>query len=553
MSAMNRGTQPADLVFTGGSVMTMDPGRPRAEAVAVSGGRIAAVGTDAEVRPWVGPRTRSVDLAGRTLLPGFQDAHVHPATSGLGLLLCTLHEVEPGLDAYIAAIDTYARANPDRAWVVGDGWYMAAFPGGTPSRVDLDRVVPDRPAFLENRDGHGAWVNSRALELAGITRDTPDPAHGRIERDAAGEPSGTLHESAVDLVHDLIPQASLDDRVAGLRLAQAYLHRLGITAWQEAWVTPEEEESYHALVERGGLTARVVACLWWERGRGAEQIEELIERRRVGTMGRLRSTTVKIMQDGVAENFTAAMLRPYLDADGHPTDNPGLSFVEPELLRQHVTRLDAEGFQIHFHTLGDRAVREALDAIEGARKANGPSDGRHHLAHLQMVDPADFARFRELGATANIQPFWACHDRQMDELTIPFLPPDRVALQYPFGSLQRAGARLAGGSDWSVSTPNVMAEVEVAITRASAGEPDIPPFLPHESLTLGEALAAYTSGSAWVNHLDAETGSIEAGKLADLVVVDRDLFAPDAARDIGKASVLMTLVEGQAVHDTPGF
>jgi predicted amidohydrolase YtcJ len=549
---MDQDMQTADLVFTGGSVMTMDGRRPRAGAVAVSGGRIAAVGTEAEVRPWIGPRTRRIDLKDRTLLPGFQDAHAHPSTSGLGLLFCTLHEVEPELGAYLAAIEVYARANPDRAWVVGDGWYMAAFPGGTPSRLDLDRVVPDRPAFLENRDGHGAWVNTRALEVAGIARDTPDPPYGRIERDAAGEPSGTLHESAVDLVQELIPPPTLNERVEGLRLAQAYLHRLGITAWQEAWVTPQEEETYHTLVQRGGLTARVVACLWWERGRGGEQIDELIERRRVGSMGRLRSTTVKIMQDGVAENYTAAMLHPYLGPDGRPTDNRGLSFVEPELLKQHMTRLDAAGFQVHFHALGDRAVREALDAVEAARSTNGPTDGRHHLAHLQMVDPADLPRFRELDVAANIQPFWACGDAQMADLTIPFLPPERVGLQYPFRSLQRAGARLAGGSDWSVSTPNVMAQAEVAITRKSADAPDVPPFLPHESLDLFDVLAAYTTGSAWVNHLDLETGSIEAGKLADLTVLDRDLFAADAAHRIGSAEVLMTLVEGQAVHEAPG-
>jgi predicted amidohydrolase YtcJ len=549
MSAMDQGTQPADVVFTTGSVMTMDPARPRAAAAAVRDGRIVAVGTDVEIRPWIGPRTVRVDLAGRTLLPGFQDAHAHPATSGLELLFCSLHDVETNSDAYLAAIDTYAKANPDRPWVVGSGWYLAAFPGGTPSRHALDRVVPIRPAFFENRDGHGAWVNSRALDLAGISRDTPDPAHGRIERDAAGEPSGTLHESAVDLVEDLIPKAPLDERVAGLRLAQEYLHRLGITAWQEAWVTPQEEESYRALMERGGLSARVVACLWWERRRGAEQIEELIERRRVGSMGRLRSTTVKIMQDGVAENYTAAMLHAYLGPDGRPTYNRGLSFVDPDLLRHYVTRLDAEGFQVHFHALGDRAVREALDAIEAARDANGPTDGRHHLAHLQMVDPADYPRFRELGATANIQPLWACHDPQMDELTIPFLPADRVALQYPFRSLQAAGARLAGGSDWSVSTPNVMAQAEVAITRASPGRVNASPFFSSEALTLSEILAAFTSGSAWVNHLDNATGSIEAGKLADLAVVDRDLFAPDAADGIGSARVLMTLVEGQIVHE----
>ena len=269
-----------------------------------------------------------------------------------------------------------------------------------------------------------------------------------------------------------------------------------------------------------------------------------------GTVGRLRATTVKIMQDGVAENYTAAMLHPYLGGDGRPTTNRGLSFVEPELLKGHVTRLDALGFQVHFHALGDRAVREALDAIEAARRANGPSDGRHHLAHIQVVDPLDVPRFRVLGAAANMQPYWACNDAQMVDLTLPYLAPERACLQYPFRTLHRAGAMLAGGSDWSVSTPDVMAQVEVAVTRVSREDRTAAPFIPEEALDLPEALAAFTIGSAWVNHLDDETGSIEVGKLADLVVLDRDLFAPDAG-PIGDVRVLLTLVEGEAVHEDP--
>ena len=254
------------------------------------------------------------------------------------------------------------------------------------------------------------------------------------------------------------------------------------------------------------------------------------------------------MQDGIAENFAAAMLEPYLDAAGRRTANRGLSFVDPEALAAHVTRLDAAGFQVHFHALGDRAVREALDAVEAARAANGPTDGRHHLAHLQLVDPADMPRFRELGAVATIQPYWACNDRQMIELTLPFLPPERAARQYPFRRLARAGARLAGGSDWTVSTPDVMAEVEVAVTRVSQEDRTAPPFLPDEALSLHETLAAFTLGSAYVNHLDAETGSVEPGKLADLVVLDRDIEAPDAG-PLGNVVVLLTLVEGETVHE----
>jgi hypothetical protein len=436
--------------------------------------------------------------------------------------------------------------------VIGDGWYMSAFPGGTPTRQALDAVVPDRPAFFVNRDGHGAWVNSRALELAGIERHTADPVSGRIERDANGEPSGTLHEGAMEIVRRMLPPTTIEDLASGLELAQTYLHRLGITAWQDAWVTADDLSAYRLIAERGVLTGRAIACHWWDRDKGGEQIDDLIERRRTGTIGRLRSTTVKIMQDGVAENYTAAMLEPYLDGHGTSTANRGISFVDPELLKEYVTRLDAAGFQVHFHALGDRAVREALDAIEAASLANGRSDRRHHIAHLQVVDPADFARFAALDVAANIQPYWACHDRQMIDLTLPFLPPERAALQYPFRSLHAAGATLVGGSDWSVSTPNVMAEIEVAVNRISPEDRGAEPFLPGEALDLMTALAAFTNGSAWVNHLDRDTGSIEAGKLADLVVLDRDITQVDP-RALGDARVLLTLIEGAAVHEDPAL
>lgn len=540
--------QIADLVLTGGSVETMAAPRPTASAVGVRDGQIVFVGSEREGAGWIGPRTRRVDLRGRTLLPAFQDAHVHPAMAGLNLARCPLHDLPRQLDAYLAAIAEYAARSPGLDWILGDGWYMEAFPGGTPSRVDLDRVTGGRPALFVNRDGHGGWANSAALARAGIGATTADPPDGRIERDSVGAPTGTLHEGAMTLVQRCIPEPTVEELAAGLELAQAYLHRLGIAAWQDAWVRPADLAAYRLLVERGRLTGRVIACQWWERERGDNQIDEMIEARRSIPAGRLSAGTVKIMQDGVAENFTAAMLQPYLGADGRPTANCGISFVDPEQLKQHVTRLDREGFQVHFHALGDRAVREALDAIEVARATNGEGDGRHHLAHLQVVDPADIPRFRRLGAAANVQPYWACNDAQMTDLTVPFLTPERAALQYPIRSLHRSGAIIAGGSDWSVSTPNVMAEIEVAISRVSPELRDMKPFLPDEALDLPEALAAFTIGSAWVNHLDHVSGTIEVGKLADLVVLDRDIFAPDAG-PLGEVAVLLTLIDGQPIHE----
>ncbi|MFL5738138.1 MAG: amidohydrolase [Actinomycetota bacterium] len=549
---------PADLVLTNARVYTVDAVRRWAEAVAIRGDRIVAVGTAADMEPLTAVGTRVRALGGRMVVPGFQDAHIHPPSGGIVRLQCDLHDAY-GKDEYLRIIRDYADSHPDAQWVLGAGWSMDAFPGGTPLKEDADRIVPDRPLILYNRDGHGAWANSRALEIASIDRNTPDPPDGRIERDADGEPSGTLHEGAMHLVDRLVPEATQQEYEEGIRVAQAYLHSLGITAWQDAIVgegilTSDSFPAYVALAERGELTARVVGALWWERDRGAEQIKDMLELRRRAPTGRFRTTSVKIMQDGVLENFTGGVLEPYLGNDGKPTDNRGLSFVDPELLKGYVTELDREGFQVHFHAIGERAVREALDSLEAARRENGPNDLRHHIAHIQVIHPDDIPRFRELGVVANGQPLWAMLEGQMINLTIPFLGPERSTWQYPFGSLVRSGAVLAFGSDWSVSSPDPLWEMHVAVNRkAPSSYPYIDgethdALLPEERIDLGTAIAAFTIGTAYVNHLDAETGSIERGKLADLAVVDRDLFAAPP-EEIAEANVVMTLVDGKAVHD----
>jgi hypothetical protein len=522
--------------------------------VALQGERIVAVGTDDEILALRGPRTQVRDLRGGMLLPGFQDAHVHPVSGGVELLQCALLELG-SLEGYLAAIAAYASAHPHDPWILGGGWSMDAFPGGRPEATTLDGVVPDRPVFLPSRDGHTAWVNSAALRLAGITRETTDPPDGRIERTPDGEPSGALQEGAMSLVSDLIPEEDPELLYRGLLKGQAYLHSLGITAWQDAIVDRETFRNYPAYLRgarEGILTGRVVGALWWNRHAGLEQIDELVELRHDGRVGRFVPGSVKIMQDGVCENFTAAVLDPYLDADGHPTSDRGLSFVDPALLNEAVRRLDSLGFQVHFHTIGERAVREALDAIEAAREANGPSDGRHHLAHIQVIHPDDLPRFRALGAVANAQPLWAAHEAQMDELTIPFLGEPRWLWQYPFASLVRHGAILAMGSDWSVSTPDPMQEMYVAVNRRMPEDyahrvQTRETFLPDERIDLATAIAGFTSASAYVNHLDADTGSIEVGKLADLVVVDRNLFEHPLER-LADASVVATYVGGALVY-----
>ncbi|TXS77873.1 amidohydrolase [Streptomyces sp. sk2.1] len=539
----------ADLVFSQGPVHTGDPARTRASSLAVTGERISAVGHD-EVRELIGPKTEVVDLRGKLLLPGFQDSHIHAVYGGLELAECDLSGTEDAGD-YLRLVGEYARARPGLAWITGGGWSLDSFEGGLPTRQLLDAVVPDRPVYLVNRDHHGAWANTRALELAGVDRDTPDPDDGRIEREADGTPSGVLQEGATGLVARLLPAKTAADRLDGLLRAQRLLHSLGITGWQDALLgvfngQPDPSDAYLTAAREGTLTARVNGALWWDRARGADQIPELVARREKLAHGRFRAGSVKIMQDGIAENFTAAMTAPYLDGCGCATANSGLSFVDPVALCAYVTELDALDFQVHFHALGDRAVREALNAVEAARTANGRRATRHHLAHLQVVHPDDIPRFAELGAIANIQPLWASHEPQMDELTIPFLGPERAARQYPFGSLLRAGATLAAGSDWSVSSPDPLAGIHVAVNRMQPGATDGRVFLPEQRLDLATAVASYTAGSAHVNGMD-DAGTLRPGHLADLVVLDRDVFT-EPVEEIHAARVLQTYVGGSRVY-----
>jgi predicted amidohydrolase YtcJ len=351
------------------------------------------------------------------------------------------------------------------------------------------------------------------------------------------------------LLEHLLPETTEADQLGALLDAQAYLHSLGITGWQDAIVGAyanmrDASAAYVRAVAERRLTARVVGALWWDRARGVEQVPELVARRDRLAGDRFSATRVKIMQDGVAENFTAGMSAPYLDACGHGTDNLGLSFVDPGALAESVCELDRHGFAVHVHAIGDRAVREALDAFQVARERNG-SRNRHHIAHLQVIHPDDVPRFAELDVTANIQPLWAVHDAQMDELTLPFLGPVRSTWQYPFAALVRSGARLAGGSDWPVSSPDPLAGIHVAVNRVLPEMPDAPAFLPEQRLDLATALLAYTAGSAFVNG-DDDAGRLAVGTRADLAVIDRDLFA-HPVEEIAQARVQQTYVGGELV------
>jgi predicted amidohydrolase YtcJ len=403
-------------------------------------------------------------------------------------------------------------------------------------------------------------VNSKALEIAGITNETPDPPNGRIDRDPkTGEAIGSLQEDADELVKSRIPPYTDAEREAGLRYAVKMLNELGITAIQDANVgytgnqegnaTEDELRVYRKLDDSGELSLRVVAALLWEPLQGLEQIENLKRLRSEYTGGRIDAGSVKIHQDGTLENYTAVVLEPYRLKG--MSDEHGMPMVEPEFLRKAVTQLDADGFQVHFHAIGDAAVRQSLDAIEAARTANGNLDNRHHLSHLELVHPDDQPRFRRLGVIANFQPLWAYADAYITDLTLPFISKQAATYMYPIGSIQRTGAVVAFGSDWSVSSANPFWQMETAVTRMGALGDTKTPWLPEERITLPEALAAFTINAAYANRDEKESGSLEVGKRADLAVLDRNLFDIPAT-EISDTKVLLTLFEGKTVHGDPG-
>jgi predicted amidohydrolase YtcJ len=536
---------PADLVLTGAAVYTVDAARSWAQAVAVRDGKICFVGTEAGAQALVGPGTRVLKLDGRMLLPAFQDAHIHPVSGGVELGQCNLNDL-PDARAILDKVSGCAREMAGRSWIVGGGWGLPAFPGGNPTRQALDAVVPDRPVFLSAADGHSAWVNSKALQLAGITAATPDPEDGRIERDASGAPSGTLRESASSLVGRLVPETTDAERLEGLRRALALLNQAGVTGVQEASASRGMLAAYREAERQGWLSARATIALGTDTSRGPEQVDELVALRNQFQGERVRPLAAKIFADGVIEARTAAMLDPYLDRPGQRGE-PNLT---PEAMKALVRRLAEAGFNVHVHAIGDRAVRITLDAFEAARAVS--AGRRHQIAHLEVIRPEDIARFRPLDVIANFQALWAYADDYIVDLTWPAMAPELHRYIYPIGSLARSGAVLALGSDWSVSSLKPLDAIQVAVTRQALSEPKRPPMLPEEAIDLATALAGYTIGSAYASGLERETGSIEVGKSADLVVLSANLFAVPPSQ-IAAQRVLLTLLEGRPVHRDPSL
>jgi len=529
-------SQTADLILKNGAVFTMDANRSQVTAVAVKDGKIVFVGGDTGAEALRGSSTRVVDLQGQMVLPGLHDSHVHLTEGGLALLQCDL----TGLTTVQQVLDkvaSYAAEHPALAWIVGGGWALTLFPPEGPTHQRLDAVVPDRPVLLYGDDGHSAWLNAEALRLSGITKDTADPPNGRIERDAAGEPTGTLRESALDLPIAAAPPISRQEYADGLRVGLRLAAELGITSIFEANATPGVLQSYQDLDAGGELTLRVLAALATKPLEGPEQVAALIQARERAHGRRLRANAAKIFVDGVIEAQTAGLLEPYVGS----SDSGSLNFT-PQALNALVQALDDAGFTVHFHAIGDRAVRVALDSVE----ALGGTDLRPSIAHVELTDPADLPRIAQLGGVANIQPRWAIEDEDIKELTEPVIGPERAKRLYTFGSMRDAGALLAGGSDWPVSGLSPLEGIQVAITRRALNAGPGEAWLPEQLLTLQEALEAYTINGAYALLQEDVTGSLEVGKLADMVVLERNLFEVPPSQ-ISQVRVLRTFVEGEEV------
>lgn len=538
-----------DLIVVNGTIVTMDPLAPRVEALAVAGGRVIALGNDADIRSLAGAGTEVIDAGGRMVLPGFQDTHIHLQDSGQAYGQNADLDAARTIDELVAALKTFAIGH-DGEWVNGVGWYTGIFTDDNLTRDVLDRAVPDRPSFILASDGHNGCLNSIACERLGLVKGIADPFNGHFVRDADGMPTGMLHEDALDWARDRMPPLSDEDYADGVRFGQALANRHGITGVLDASVGERHARVYAGMAERGELTVRVAATAKvepYETTEGAlRRIEKLRARHQSGMF---HVHSAKFFLDGVLENRTAAMIEDYSDAIG---GNAPLMFLYPQIL-ELFTAFDAARFQIHVHVIGDMAARAALDGLEAARHANGRWPSLHQLAHVQCIDPADIPRFHKLGAIANIQPLWARHEPSVTDVALPMVGDARGQWMYAFRSLVDAGAGYVLSSDWGVSTLNPFEIMQTAITRQPPGRPETHPvFLPEQCLSRAECLKGYTTFAAEAAWRSADTGSLSVGKYADIIVLDRDILTCDVYA-IGETKVLLTLLAGREVHRDPGF
>jgi len=536
-----------ETILTNARIYTVNAKQPWAEALAIRGGKIIAVGTNKEMAAYRGPFTKTLDAQQHLVLPGFVDCHIHFMEGSLGLTHVDLNDA--GSVAEIQKrVKDYASAHPDEPWITGMGWTYPTFkPSGLPDKKFLDEVVPDRPIYLSAFDGHSSWANSKALQLAGITKDTPDPTNGKIVRDEKGEATGALKEAAGNLVSKLMPKPTREERLTALRLGMHEANKFGLVRVHSAGGDFEYLDLYDQLRKDGQLSVRIYVAYFLDPpGLSADAIDSIEHVRDTYHDAWISGGAVKTMLDGVVEAHTAAMLTPY-------SDDPSLSgklFWDPAKYTEAVDELDRRGFQIFTHAIGDRGVRTALDAYQHAQKKNHTPDPRPRIEHIETISAPDINRFGKIGVIASFQPLHSYPDEDTLSIWARNAGTERAQRAWVWKSIQKEGGRLAFGSDWPVVTLNPWPGVQTAMTRQTRdGKPDAG-FVPEQRLSLEDAIKGYTLGAAVAGRREETEGSLEAGKLADLIILSEDLFKMKPV-DISKEEVLATLVGGKVVYESP--
>lgn len=537
----------ADHVFVNGGVYTVDPKQPWAEAVALVDGRIAMVGNNRDIRTLIGPKTQITDLSGRMLLPSFGDSHLHLLYGGEVVSSCLLSWAEQPdeIARLLRACAEHDEGNSE-SWIFATRWARWSFADGNPPAEFLNQLFPNRPVVVEASDGHSFWVNQAALERAGIDDGTPNPEDGLIARDpVTGRATGLMHESAIQLITARMPTVTDRDRLKFIRKAVAMAHEFGITAAIEPGLNLRQAKLFAALDDAGELNMRLLLALTplgWKIAAFDERIYATTARRAEAESERVAAHSVKVFVDGVIENGTAPLLEPYNDESVQSLD----LFFPADKLQAYFIGLDRRGISIHVHAIGDRGIKQALDAFAGMRRANGMSDNRHLMTHLQLIDEIDIPRFQRLNIIASFATLWAYPEEYNLEIYPPLIGKERVERFYPVASVADTGARIAIGSDWSVEDMNPFLAIEVALTRQDPITDSGPVLNSNERIDLASVLEAYTKNVAYAMKLEDQIGSIEPDKFADLVVLDRNLFTIPVEQ-ISHTQVLMTLFSGRQV------
>lgn len=537
--------EPADIIVVHGRVYTENPKQPWAQAVAIRGSKIVAVGEDATIEKRRGMGTKVINAGGKLVLPGFVDCHVHFLGGSLGLSQVNLQGAKDVTEIQ-KRLREYAAEHPGDDWIRGRGWNYAMFGSETlPKKSFLDELFPNRPVLLRGFDGHTAWVNSKALALAGITRDTADPPNGSIVRDAqTGEPTGALKESAQRLVSKLVPEPTRADKLLALRAGMKWANEHGITRVHSAGGDFESLDLYEEMRRRGDLYLRMYIAYFVDppllQPKDLEAIESAHKKYHDEWID---AGAVKFMVDGVVESHTAAMLEPYSD----DSSLKGKPFWEPANYNAAVAELDKQGLQLFTHAIGDSGIRMALDAYENAEQRNHKHDRRPRIEHIETVSAADIPRFGQLGVIASMQPLHSYPDSDTVDVWARNVGADRASRAWAWKSISDAGGHLAFGSDWPVVTLSPWEGIQTAVTRQTAEGTPADGFVPEQRLTVEQAVDGYTLGAAFAGRREKSEGSLEEGKLADLIIVSQNIFDINPHK-IGGTKVVTTILGGRVVY-----